>query len=886
MNRLRVLAQRLRGLFFQRELERDLEDEIRLHLELQIAENLQQGMNPEEARQAALRKFGGVAQIKESYRDRFTLPAIETAVQDLRYGLRMLRKSPGWTAVMGATLALGIGLSTAIFSLAYGILRLPYPDSQRLAAISLTNTIAASVGIPRFGVNSANWLEWREQARSFADIALAKAAADFNLTGSGSPERVRGARATWNFLQVLGVPPLMGRMFTEEETRRDIKVAVLTYGFWERRFARDPAVLGRSILLDGESYQVIGVLPPNFRYPSGNFELLAPLFIPPDEARAWGHFFYQAVGRLKPGASRQQAQAELIMITQRLSRQYSARQGAGPAGEDGASVEPLLESAVGEFRATLYLLLTAVGSLLLIACINLGGLLIVRASARTQEFAIRAALGASASRLRRQTLAEVLPLSLAGAAGGILLAWLLLKILLPLLPQYLPGLDSIGLHGPVLALASILSVLVVLLAGTLPARLAARTQLAGTIQQGSRTIAGGALLRNTLVAAQIAGTLVLVFAGGLLVRSLVAVMRVDPGFSPEGVLTMHLQVARAQYPTELQLAAYYQRLAERMRTIPGVSGAGVTSGLPFADLSPSGPVEFEGKRVEGVVAAEFRSLTPGYLAAQGIPLIRGRDFSVQDKEGAQPVAIIDEQLAHSVFGQTDPLGKRIRFAVITERTPWSVIVGVVRHIKTGSLETDRLPQLYWPKAQLRPETQLTQERGRLVVRTAGRPESLAAAVLAEIQRENPDQPVSEIRSMQDWLSVSLKSRNLLTGLVALFGGSALFLACLGLYGVVSYGTGLRVREFAIRTALGAQPRDVRRLVLAHAGRLWLLGSALGLIAAWPAGRGLQSQLYGVGSTDAIALIAAPCLLLIVALLAGLGPALRAGRVDPAAILRI
>jgi putative ABC transport system permease protein len=885
---LRIFIQRLRGLFFKRGQELDLDDEIRLHLELQIEENMRQGMGAEEARRAALRKFGGVAQIKENYRDRSTLPAIETVFQDLRYGLRMLRKSPGWTTVMGSTLALGIGLTTAIFSLAYGILlrALPYANPERLVSISLTNTIAASVGIPHFGVNSANWLEWREQARSFEEIALAKAAADFNLTGGGPPERVRGARASWNLTRVLGVPPLLGRMFTEEETLREVKVAVLSYGFWDRRFARDPAILGHSIQLDGESFEVIGVLPPNFHYPSNDFELLAPLFIPLDEARAWGHFYYSAVGRLKPGVGREQAQAELITITQRLAQRYPPRQGAGPAGQDGAWVESLLESAVGGFRTVIYLLIASVGCLLLIGCINLGGLLIVRASARTHEFAIRAALGASASRLRWQTLAESLPLSIAGAAGGILLAWMLLKVLLPLLPQQLPGLESVGLHGPVLAFALALSLLVVLLAGMLPARLAARIHLTGIIQQGSRTVAGGGKLRDALVSAQIAVTLVLIFAGGLLVHSLVAVMHVDPGFAPQGVLTMHLQVARAKYPTEVQVADYYQRLVARVRTIPGVIEAGVASLLPFSAGHPSGPVEFEGKRIEGTVPAEFCSVTPGYFSAQGIPIIRGRDFSERDKAETLPVAIIDERLARSVFGDADPLGKRIRFAVITDSTPWIEIVGVVGHIRSKSLEIDQLPQLYWPKAQPRPETQRTQERGALVVRTAGSPESLASAIVDKIHEENPDQPVYDVRTMEDWLGRSLRSRNLLTGLVLLFGVSALLLACLGLYGVVSYGAGLRLREFAIRTALGAQPGDIRRLVLSHAARLWLQGSAIGLIAAWPAGRALQSQLYSVGSADAIALLSAPSLLLLITIVAGLGPARRAGRVDPAVTLRM
>jgi putative ABC transport system permease protein len=804
--------------------------------------------------------------------------------QDLRYGTRMLTKNSGFTVIAVLSLALGIGLTTAIFSLSYSILlrALPYPDPDRLVTLWLTNSAAAAANVPRFNANAANWIDWRAQSELFEDIAITRAVGNFNLTGDGPPERVQGGRTTWNLPQVLGVQPLLGRMFTEEETGRDAKLAVLSYGFWQRSFGGDPSIVDRSIQLNGVPFAVIGVMPPDFRYPTRDFELWTPLFIPPDEIRSQYNFSYRSVGRLKPGVTLQQAQEETSSITRRWAQQYPASNGAG---EYGVLVESLLDSTVGRFRTILYVLLAAVGCLLLIGCINLGGLLIVRASARTREFAIRVALGASAARLRRQTLAEVLPLSIAGGAGGVLLAWWLLKVMVLWLPPQLPGLESIGLHAPVLAFALVLSVLVVLLAGMLPARLASRVQLAGTMQQDSRTVAGGGTMRNVLVAVQIGVTLVLVFAGGLLVRSLVAVMKVNPGFATQGVLTMHLAVTQAKYPTDPQIADYYRRLVARVKTIPGVTEAGVVSLLPFSEFRLVHPVEFEGKPEEGGVGSDGRSVTPGYFSAMGIPLIRGRDFSEHDKEGAPPVGIIDEQLAVRVFGNGDPLGKRFRFGVITTSTPWIEIVGVVGHIRNDSLETDPRPQMYWPKSQQRAEAQQTQDRGALVVRTAGHPESFTSAVVEQIHTENPDQPVYDVRSMGDWVDRSLQSRNLLTGLLTLFGGSSLLLACLGLYGVVSYGAGLRLREFAIRTALGAQPGDVRRLVLAHAVRLWILGSATGLIAAGAAGRALQSQLYGVGSTDAVALAVAPSLLLVTALLAGLGPARRAGRVDPAVTLR-
>jgi predicted permease len=810
---------------------------------------------------------------------------METLWQDLRFGARMLAKNPGFSLIAVFTLALGIGLSTAIFSLTYSFLlrALPYPEADRLVTVWLTNSAAAAAGYSRFNTNAENWLAWRAQSKSFDDIALARPAVNFNLTGDGRPERALGAQVSWNVAQVLGVQPQIGRMFTEEETGSDAKLTVLSDGFWTRRFARDASVVGRRIQLNGEAFEVIGVLPPQFQYPSQDFDLLTPLFLSPQERQSPMHFFYRAVGRLKAGVSAQQAQAETSAIAARLSDQRVRVSSATPS-QDGTLVEPLLYTNVGQFRTTLYVLLAAVGCLLLIGCINLGGLFVVRASARMHEFAIRAALGASRGRLRRQTLAEVLPLSVAGAGAGALLAWALLKVLVRWLPAYLPGLASVGLHLPVLAFALALSVLVVLLAGMLPARLAARVRLAETIQQGARTVAGASALRNALVTAQIAVTLALVFASGLLVRSLVAVLQVNPGFSPQGVLTMQLQITRASFPTEVAVGDYYHRLVARVKTIPGVAEAGI-GGLPFSVFGSSGGVEFASKPNEKQFAARFHPATPGFLAALGIPLRGGRDFTELDKEGAPLVAIIDEQLARKSFGDANPLGQRIRFGAITPAMPWVEIVGVAGHIHAGSLETDPTPQLYWPGAQQRLELQGGQYRVGLAVKTLGQPESFTSAIVEQIQKENPDQPVYDVRSMEDRLDQSLQARRLLTGLVTLFGGAALLLACLGLYGVVSYSVALRLREFAIRTALGAEARDIRLLVLNQAVRLWLAGSVIGLIVAWPVGRALQSQLYGVGGADAVALAAALSLLLVTALLAGLVPARRAGLVDPAVTLR-
>ncbi len=804
-------------------------------------------------------------------------------MQDLRHGARMLFKHKGFTMLAGLTLSLGVGLSTAIFSLTYGTLlrALPYANAERLVMIWLTHPAAAAAGNPRFSPNALNWLEWQAQAQSFEGLALARTGMSFNLTGGPRPERVVGIKASANLTEVLGVSPRLGRMFTAEEAERDVKLAVLSDGFWTRGFAREATIIGRRIQLNGEAYEVIGVLPPEFQFPANECDLLTPLLIPHEERLSSTHFYYKAIARLKAGVSSQQAQAETTAITARTDERKPYRKGPGA---QGTLVESLLDTNVGQFRTTLYVLLAAVGALLLIGCINLGGLFLVRAAARTHEFAIRAALGASRRRLYTQTLAEVLPLGLIGAGAGVLLAWVLLKLLMRWLPPSLLLTNSFGLQWPVLAFAVALSVLVVLLAGMLPARLAARVRLAETIQQGARTLTGGGVLRNALVTAQIAVTLVLLFAGGLLVRSLVAVLQVNPGFSPQGVLTMQLQLTRAQYATDAEVGDYYHRLVERVRTIPGVVEAGI-GGLPFSSFGTSGGVEFAARPNEEQLPCHFRQTTQGFFSALGIPLLRGRDFTERDREGAPPVAIIDEQLARRAFGDANPVGQRIRFGVIKKDTPWVEIVGVVGHIRVGSLENDPTPQLYWPAAQTRWEMQRGEYRVGLAVRTSGSPAAFTAAVIEQIQKENPDQPVYDVRPLGDRLEQSLQARHLLTGLVALFGGAALLLACLGLYGVVSYSTGLRLREFAIRTALGAQSRAVRRIVFNQVTKLWAIGSTVGLLAVWPVGRALQSQLYGVGGVDVLALAAAPCLLLLVALLAGFGPARKAGRVNPAVTLR-
>ena len=872
-----IFQLRLRSLLARKRVEQELEEELQYHVERQVEQEIVAGKSPDDARYAASRAIGAVEQHKEECRDARRVQVIETALQNLRFGLRMLGKTPAWTAVISLTLACGVGLSTAIFSIFYGALLkpLPYPDADRLVALWLS---APRSTYARFYVNAALWLDWRRNSTTLEDIALTRPIANFNLTGEGTPERLQGARTSFNLPLVLRVKPLLGRTFTEQEQRSDARVTILSYAFWKRRFGAEPAVLGRKIQLNGEPFEVIGIMPPDYQYPSAQFELWTPLYIPPDEIVHGMNNQYLCVGKLKSGITVQQAQAEFSRLMRRLSDEYPTPYGSGH-DRVTALVVPLSESDGFLIRKTLYALLGAVACLLLIGCMNLTVLLIAKASARAQEMAVRIALGATAARLRMQLFAEVMPLGAAGIAGGLLLAWSLLQVLLKYLPANIPRPDSIGLHGPVVAFSAGASLAIVLLASLLPGRIAASYEPGHALQHGSRSVTAGGRARNVLVIAQIALTLILLLGGLLFARSFSALLQVKPGFSSEGVLTMHLAVTRAKYREDERVADYYRQILDRVNLIPGVIGAGIVNRLPFSGIAQTGGIEFEGRT--GHYDSDWRSATPRYFEAMGIPLIRGRVFQASDRPQSASVGLIDERIARLAFGREIPIGKRFRRYLpgLSEQDRWTVIVGVVGHILNDNLEQDPRPQVYWP------ETQHTQDRGALVVRTIGNPAVYTRAVIEQIHKEDPDQPVYDVRTMKQWIDQTLQRRTLLTGIVALFAAASLLLACIGLYGVVSYTVSLRLREFGIRMALGARAGEVCGLVLRHAGQLALCGCTIGLIIAWPVCWALQSLLFGIASTDMVSWLLAPALLFSVGLLSSLSPAGRAARTDPAVTLR-
>jgi len=852
--------------------EDDLAEEFRSHLAIEARLRTDAGESSDAANAQARRQFGNMTGLFEETRETWGWAAFERFFEDLRFGLRMLRKSPVWTITAGVTLAAGIGLTTAVFSLVYSVLLqpLPFREPARLMALWLTTPTG-----DRFNVNPANWRDWKEQNHSFSAIALTRPVANFNLTGIGEPERLQGARTSWNLFDVLGMPPLLGRGFTEEEDQADAHVAVLSYGLWQRRFGRDPGIVGRKIELNGAPYEVIGVMPASFQYPTATFELWTPLYIPPDMYRTRTESSFISVGRLRAGVTPTQAQSDISRIMRRLAEVY-------PVANKNvrALVTPLIESMGAKVHDSLYVLLAASLCLLCIGCMNLSVLLIGRANVRAREMSLRSALGASGGRLSRQILAEVLPFSLVGLVGGVLLALLLLQAARTALPPDLPRTEAIALHWPVLIFSAAITLAVVLLASILPARMASTQDPARALQRDSRSVSSRSRVRDLLVIGQLAVALVLVFGASLLTRSLVAILQVNPGFSTEGVLTMHLALTRARYPTDHDVAEYYRRLVDRVASIPGVLSTGFVNRLPMSGNSQVNPIAFERDPDSSVVSVDTRSITPDYFNAMGIPLLRGRTFTWNDSDHAPLVVIIDDALARREFGAANPLGRRLRVQFGNLHEDWFEIVGVTGHIRNDSPEAEGNSQIYYPEAQR------TQDRAALVVRTARDPAEFTSAVIRQIHAEDSNQPVYDVRTTREWLERTVQSRNLVTSLITLFGIASLVLACLGLYGVVSYTAGLRKREFGIRTALGATPAAVHRLVLRQAGWLAVVGCAVGLLCAWPASHVLQKMLFEVRSTDPLTLIGAPALLIAVAVLAGLGPAIRAAHVDPADTLRL
>ena len=807
-------------------------------------------------------------------------------IADLKYALRQLLKSPGFTATAVLTLALGIGACTAIFSVVNGVLLRPldYPEPERLVVLKETNL----PDFPEFSVSPPNFIDWEKQLKSFVSIA-AFTGASLNLTGEGEPQRVVGVKATARYFEVYGVKPVLGRAFFAEEDAVDKNhVVVLSHPFWQRVFGGATDVVGRSLQLNGEPYNVIGVAPAGFGSAS-KVDAWVPMAFAADEVANdnRGAHYINVTGRLKPGVTAAQADAELKVVAAQLAKQYPDSSKGW-----GAFAVPLLDYTVRDVRNVLYTLLGAVGCVLLIACANIANLLLARATARHREISIRAALGAGRARLVRQLLTESILLAFLGGLAGVLLARWGLDALLALAPANLPRVASISLDPTVLTCALGLSLATGLAFGLAPAWLAARTNVNDALKQGARgsTDAGArGRLRSTLVVLEVAASLVLLVAAGLLVRSFIHLAHVDPGFTPEHATLMRLGLPEKKYGKPEQQTAFADALVARLRTLPGVQAVGLTHSMPLVGDYVLG-FNIDGRprpSDSDMPNTNYYAVTPDYFRAMGIRLVKGRLFNEHDDAKAPRVVLINETLARQHFPHEDPIGKRIN--ITNGPDAWREIVGIVGDIKQYGADRPTSSQSYEPFAQ-KPYTSLN-----IVIRlaapkfgeggAAGSPAALSSSLRPAVYEIDKDQPVGSIKPLEEIVADSIARQRFAMTLLTVFSLVALVIAAVGIYGVMAYNVTQRTSELGIRMALGARPIDVLRLVLAQGGKLIGLGLFLGLVIALAGSRAIESMLFATSAHDPLTLAAITLLLAGVAAVACLIPARRATKVDPMIALR-
>jgi putative ABC transport system permease protein len=813
---------------------------------------------------------------------------MDTLLHDLRYSLRRLAKSPAFTAIVVLTLALGIGANTAIFSAVNAILLRPLPYSRPQELVTIEHLYPSLDGL-QAPVSVPGFLDYQRRGRSFASMAV-QAGWAANLTGVGEPVRLQGSRVTGRFFSTLQVPALLGRTLQpgEDSAGRE-HVVVLSFAVWQRQFGSDPGVVGRTLSLNGESYEVVGVMPREFRdFFNRNVEIWAPLVFQADQLGDENRTseFLNLTARLKDGVTLDAAKAEMRSLAEQLKQQYPDSY----APSWTLDVTALSTRATGNIRPALLVLLGAVGFVLLIACANVANLLLSRAAARGKEIAIRSALGATRERLVRQLLTESVILSLAGGIVGLVLAYWGVRALVAINAGNLPRADEIRVDGTVGLFTLCVSLLAGVLFGLAPALHVATPDLQGTLKEGGRGATGDRsshAIRRMLVVAEMALALTLLTGAGLLIKSFARLQGVDPGFVPEHLLTFNLALPPARYPTDTQQVAFFDRVLPALRAVPGVQNVGLTSVMPFGGNWATGSFEIEGYQApenQPGPWGDIRIVSPGFLETLRVPVVRGRLLGEQDREETPLVAVIDEEFVRRYWPNENPLGKRFTFgpdeeATDTSSREWIEIVGVVGHTKHEGLDADNRLQLYlsYPQAPL--------AFGAVAVRTSGNPQRYVNALRNAVHSVDPDLPLSNVRTMNELLEQSVGQRKLSMMLLSLFSGIALVLASIGIYGVMSYSVTQRARELGVRIALGAGRADVLRLVLRQGMSLALVGIAIGVGAALLLTRLIQSQLFGVPASDPTTFIAVAILLGGTALAANLVPALRAMRTDPAVVLR-
>ena len=874
-------------------VDREVDDELDFHLEMRTREYVERGMDPAAARREAEKRFGNVRRMRaalenlghERNRHMQRSEYLSELRQDIAFAWRQMVKNPGFTAVAVLTLALGIGGTTAIFSAVYAVVLQPLPlaDAARLMVVNEIYQGAPS------DLSAGNYTDAAEGVPAFEGLSALRYSS-FNLSEGTTPERVIGGRATANYFDVLGVKPLLGRTFTPaEDTPGNERVVVLSHRLWTRRFGANPSIVGSAIRMNGVSYTVLAVMPQSFDLTSDSEELWTPIAFTPAQKVFHDEHYLTVYGRLRPGATRAQAEQQLEAVAVRLRRDFPR-----DASELRYATAPFRDRFVGDYDTRLFVLLAAVGVVLLIACGNVANLLLARGAARAREIAVRAALGAGQSRIVRQLLTESVVLALAAAAAGLLLARWFIVAVVAWSPPGVPRLEQARIDPLALAVAVLLAFCSSVVCGLAPALRLARTDVQSRLRDGGRGATGGGFrdrLRAGLIAGEVALSLLLLFGAGLLIRSAIALQQVNPGFDPHGVMSARIALPQASYGEPSRIVDTFERMAGDTAAIPGVSHAAVTS---FAAMGPGGGsngLQADDGRafdMKNLVPAGLRIITPGFFQTMRIPIVRGRGFDATDRRGGQRVMIISEALAARMFPGQDPIGKRIGCC---EQTPdkqplWKVVIGVAGDVRSRGPATAPRPEFYLPLQQTPDDAwNWTQRTMYIVARTDGDPSALTAPMRAMVARVDPELPLYDVRLMDQRLAGTLETARFNTLLLSLLGGIGLLLAASGIYGVIAYFVSQRTQEIGVRIALGASTASVVRLILVQAMRPVAAGAAIGVVAALAASRVLASQLFNVSRTDPLTIGAVVAALVGVALIASAVPARRAAAVDPTRALQ-
>lgn len=879
-----IFVLRLRSLFGRTRVERELDRELSFHLDRLTEENIAQGMSPADARDAARRSLGGYSQIQEECRDMRHTNQIETVWNDLRYAIRTLGRTPGFTTIIVLTLALSIGANSAIFSVIQGVLLrpLPYPQPDRLVRVYFQSDTQ-----PKFPLNPNDFRDFRERNQSFQSIA-AMTRHDLQLSGiGGDPVMLRGFSVTGGYFRTLGLSPARGRDFSfDDELSARGYVVVLSDHLWRNRFAADPNIVGRKIILNTETYTIIGVMPADAQHPGNNFNAVAD----GDTVDMWtpyelnqmpndrGSHFMDTIGRIKPGITVQQANADMSAILTQLEHEHTGKGWR-------VYLVPLYQEMIGRSQRMLFVLLAAVGLLLLIACVNAANLLLARSSARVREIAVRSALGAARWRIVRQLLTESLVIALGGAALGTLFAFGGVRALVAFLPADFPRASAIRLDATVFAFTLAVAVFTGLLFGLVPALTASRTDLQNSLRESGRSTTGtsGQLrLRNVLVVGETGLACVLLIAAGLMLHSFVNLLRADPGFQPQQVFTASLSLPYQHYKDPQKRVQFYRQLMANLENLPGVQFAGAGTDLPWTGYDGNA----DGYKIEGYTDEQNRKTTaryhvasPHYFQALGIPLLAGKFFDGREQKDGPYVIIVNESMANRYWRGENAIGKRISFRSRPQEKDWMQIVGIVRDVKDQPDSASIRPAFWMPHVQ-------QTERNLLVaVRSSTDPAQLANQFRLAVRQLDPELAVADVRLMNQIANTALSTQRFSLFLVGLFALLALILATFGMYGVISYSVNQRMHEFGLRMALGARPGDLLRLILGQGLALSLAGAIAGLLCAAGFAKLLKTLLYGVSSTDPLTFAGVALLALATTTLACYLPARRAATADPMHSLR-